>query len=71
LGHDPPIEADLAVRRVKEHVRERDVIDGAGAPDRDLGVESRADPADLALADPGAAHRDDQVIDPRVLTPST
>ena len=37
---------------------------GAGAPERDVGVELRADPGDLALADPGAAHRDDQVIDP-------
>jgi hypothetical protein len=40
------------------------VIHGPGSPDRDLAVELRADPAHLALADPGAAHRDHQVIDP-------
>ena len=44
--------------------RERDVVQGAGAPGRDLSVELRADPVDLALAERGAAHRDDPVIDP-------
>jgi len=34
------------------------------APGRDVSVELPADPADLALADPGAAHRVHQVIDP-------
>jgi DNA invertase Pin-like site-specific DNA recombinase len=46
------------------HVREGDLVQRAGAPGSDVLVELRADPADLALADPGAAHGDDQVIDP-------
>ncbi len=64
LADDPTGQAHLAVRRIQEHVGEREVVEGAGAPERDLGVELRADPADLALADPGAPHRDHQVVDP-------
>ena len=64
LGHDALVDADLAVGRVQEHVGERDVLQGAGPPDRDVSVELCADPRHFALADPGAAHRDHQVIDP-------
>ena len=35
-----------------------------GPPDRDVGVELRADPGDLTPADPDAAHRDHQGINP-------
>lgn len=64
LGHDPLVDPDLAVGRVQEHVGERDVLQRAAAPDRDVGVELCADPGDLAAADAGAAHRDHQVVDP-------
>jgi hypothetical protein len=52
LGHHPAVEADLAVGRVQEQIGERDVVECPGAPDRDVGVELRADLGDLAFADP-------------------
>lgn len=64
LGHDPAVDPRLAVGRVEEDVGERLLVQWPGAPGRDLGVELGADPGDLGLRDPGAAHRDHQVIDP-------
>ncbi len=64
LGDHPTVEADLAVGRVQEHVGEGLLLERPAAPGRDLAVELGADPRHLALADAGAAHRDDQVIDP-------
>jgi len=45
LRHDPLVKPDLAVGRIEEHIRERDVVKGPGAPRRDVGVELSADPA--------------------------
>ena len=44
LGHHPAGQADLAVRRVQEHVGEREAVQAAGTPERDLGVKLRAEP---------------------------
>lgn len=54
--HDPPCFADLEVRRVEPEVREGGVGEWPAAEPLDLGVEGRADPANLALADAVDAH---------------
>ena len=66
-GHDPLVDAGLAVGRVEEDVGELVLAQRPGAPGGDVGVELSADPGDLALADPGASHRDHEVVD---LTPA-
>jgi hypothetical protein len=48
----------------QKHVRERLLIQRPGPPGGDVPVELGADAGHLALADPGPAERDDQVIDP-------
>src|SRR5206468_7726462 len=55
----------LDVRRVEEDVREGDVVEAALAEGGDDDIELGADPADLALADPGVdAQGPDEVVDP-------
>ena len=73
LGHDPPADPDLAVGRVQEHDTGTRCSSSGRVRQVATSVSSCAQiRADLALADPGAAHRDDQVIDPAGAdTPST
>ena len=64
LGHDPVVDAGLAVGGVQEHVWERHARQRAVPERGDLGIQVGADPRHLALADPGVgAQRLDQVID--------
>jgi len=53
LAHDRGAVMGLDVRRVEEHVREADMGQGAAGEGGHHRVELGADPADLALADPG------------------
>jgi len=63
-GHDPAGLADLDVRSVKPQVRIRLCAERAAAKGGDLGVEGRADPAHLALADGRDAQGAHEVVDP-------
>lgn len=57
-------DADLAERRIAEHVRKRRVGQAAGAECLDLLVQAGADPRDLRLGDPGLhTHGRDEVVD--------
>ena len=62
--HDPPAFADLEVRGVQPQIGIRLVGERATPEGRDLGVERRADPGHLALADRGDAQGPDEVVDP-------
>jgi hypothetical protein len=62
--HDTTGLADLDVRRVEPDVRIGLAAERPAAERRDLGVEGRADPGHLALADRGDAEGPHEVVDP-------
>jgi hypothetical protein len=70
LGDHPPVDPGLAVGRVQEHIRERQVAQRPVPEGGELLVQVRADPAHLALADAGVGAQGlDQSSTLRVLTP--
>ena len=62
--HDPPALADLDVGGIEPQIGVRLVTERAGAERLDLGVERRADPADLTPAERGDAEGLDEILDP-------
>jgi hypothetical protein len=68
--HDPPGLADLDVRGVEPDIRMGDLAERAGPERRDLGVERRAHPADLAPTDAVYAERPHEVVDPAGADPA-